>query len=309
MENGELEKIPVVEKGLEQITFFLDLAASLAKIAAEVYGTAALHPHERFVEKDFSRFKGMEHSFFEDTAQACRDNFGMKLEMHGEVRPCEHDEKMLLMGNHPSFIAQWMWGVAVSHLAENTVAMGKKNLLWQPWMAPPLFAWVGALSGKLGFVSRSNHHEAVESSVKNACETVFVPGTAMILFVDKHRFTPENAKTDREKFSGIYPSAGIENWMNYTGMPSSSGVMEVVDATPNVRLINVTSGLDRPEPYNATFHVLIEEVSHKEVFNRGNIIASNKQQNITRKEKAFRGWQIKDFERKNEIIDGWQFNK
>lgn len=302
------EEVPKVEKALQKLGFYKDLLGALTDIAAEVYLTTALHPYDRLVKGDLSRFKGMEHSFFEDASNACKDNFGVELITHGDVRPCAPDERMLLMGNHPTFEAEWVWGEAVSHLAENIIAMGKKNLLWEPWMAPPLFAWVGKLAGKLGFVSRNNHEEAV-ASVRNACKTVFVPGSAMILLTDKHRFTPENSKNDREKFSKLYPGAGIESWMKYTGMPSSSGVMEVVDAVANVRLINVTSGLDRPEPHGAKFHVLFEEVEHEEIFRPENIIPSTNGKDVSERELMLRGWQLKDYERKNGIVSGWQINK
>lgn len=280
----------------QNTAFNMSLVEELLKFTIEVYRRALLG----------EAFDGVEKTPLQNIRAATEEIFGMRTEVHGQVRPCGPEERMVWIGNHPSYETQWITMEAMSRLAGGSRGIGKKELLYNPRYLPPLLAWTAWLANMAAFVSRNNHEAAVKA-VQGACKTILTPDSGVVLFTDKHRPTTERIKDDREKFSGIYPGNGIEEWLQYTCFPSSSGLMQVLDAIPDVRVINFTSALDQKDPNGATFHVAMKEVALDQIFDLTNIRPSSKYESkLSDRERMLRGWMLKDYEAKNAVIKGWQ---
>ncbi len=287
---GTLERI-----GCDTV-FNLSLAGELLEFTAEVYRRALLG----------EAFDGVEKVPLKGIKAATENVFDMRTEVHGDVRPCGPDERMVWIGNHPSYETQWITIEVMSRLAGSAKGVGKKELLYNPLYLPPLLAWPAWLANMAAFVSRNDHQAAVKA-VQEACKTIFTPDSGVVLFADKHRPTTERIKDDREKFAAIYPGNGIEEWLQGTCFPSSSGLIQILDAIPDVRVINFTSALDQQSPHGTTFHVAMEEVALQQIFDITNIRPSEKDESmVSERERMLRGWMMNDYKAKNELIKGWQ---
>lgn len=244
-------------------------------------------------------FQGMERETLRRIKRVTEDAFSLRTEVTGNVRPCDDTERMVWIGNHPTYETQWLTIQAMVQLAENACGVGKSELLWNPVYLPPFLAWPAKLSGKGMFVPRNNHEKAVQV-IRETCSTTFRPNTGVILLTDKHRPTEENIKVDREKFSEKYPGHGIEDWLKYTCFPSSTGLAQVLDAIPNVRVVDFTSCLDRPTPQGATFHIHKEEIPQEMIFDPANLLPETPgEKPISERERMVRGWLLKRYAWKN----------
>lgn len=270
------------------ILFNLDLAGELLKFGTEVYG--------RWLTN--KSYQGMEHETLRRIKAATEACFGMSTKMTGDVRPCGKDERMIWIGNHPTYETQWVTIQAMSELAEKCTGVGKSELLWNPIYLPPFLAWPAWISGKGMFVPRNDHEKAVQV-IKAACQTMFKPNTGVVLLTDKHRPNTERIEADREKFSKKYPGHGIEKW-NYTCFPSSTGLMQVLDSVPHVRVVDFTSCLDRPEPYGATFHIHQREIPQEKIFDPSNLLPDIPgEKPVSERERMVRGFLLKLYRWKN----------
>lgn len=246
-------------------------------------------------------FQGMEHETLRRIKQVTEDAFSLRTEITGEVRPCSDDERMVWIGNHPLYETQWLTIEAMVQLAENGCGIGKSELLWNPIYLPPFLAWPAKLSGKGMFVPRDDHAKAVKV-IQAACQTMFKPNTGVILLTDKHRPTEKYVSADREKFSKKYPGHGIESW-NYTCFPSSTGLTQVLDAVPNVRVVDFTSCLDRPSPQGAVFHINKEEIPQEAIFDPANLLPEIPgEKPVSERERMVRGWLLKRYGWKNNVF-------
>lgn len=283
-----LEKLD--EWGLD-LTFKGGLAEAMMRFGTDVY---------RRILMDES-FQGMEQETLRRIKQVTEDAFSLRTEITGNVRPCNDDERMLWIGNHPLYETQWLTIEAMVQLAENGCGIGKSELLWNPIYLPPFLAWPAKLSGKGMFVPRDDHEKAVRV-IREACKTMFKPNTGVILLTDKHRPTEENIRANREKFSKRYPGRGIEEW-NYTCFPSSTGLTQVLDAVPNVRVVDFTSCLDRPSPQGAVFHIHKEEIQQEVIFDPANLLPEIPgEKSVSERERMVRGWLLKRYGWKNNVF-------
>lgn len=270
------------------IAFKGGLAEEVVRFGTEVYRRLLMN----------ESFQGMEHETLGRIRQVTEDAFSLKTEVTGEVRPCNDDERMVWIGNHPLYETQWLTIEAMVQLAENGCGIGKSELLWNPVYLPPFLAWPAKLSGKGMFVPRNDHEKAVRV-IREACDTMFKPNTGVILLTDKHRPTQQNIEADRKKFSERYPGFGIEGW-DRTCFPSSTGLARVVEGIPDIRVIDFTSCLDRPTPHGATFHIHQEEIPREVMLNPKRllpIIPGEKP--VSEEERRIRSWLVERYGWKN----------
>jgi hypothetical protein len=272
--------------------FNLELTGEVVEFGAEVYRRLAMG----------ESCDGIEHEILARITALTQSCFDMPIEKTGEVQSCGEKERIIYTGNHPTYETQWITIQAMTDLAANGAAVGKSELLWQPWYLPPFLAWPAKLSGKAMFVPRNDHQKAVHV-IKEACQRMFRPNTGVILFTDKHRPTQEAIKNDREKFSKIYPSHGIEDWLKYTCFPSSPGLMQVLDGVPDARVVDFTSGLNKSTPHGATFYIHQEEIPQAVIFDPSNIVdAVQTGKPVSDRELMVRGWLLKRYEWKNKWL-------
>ena len=270
------------------VRFNLSLAGELLEFGTDVYTRL-------FMDESF---QGMEHAVLRRVRELTEECFNLKTVPSGEVRHCGEDERMVLIGNHPLYETQWITIQVMTELVANAGGIGKRELLWNPAYVPPLLAWPAWIADLAMFVPRNNHEEAVHV-IQNACKKMFRPNTGVVLFTDKHRPTQKAMKEDRKEFLEKYPDYGVENW-HYTCFPSSTGLTRVLDGVPNIRVVDFTSCLDRPAPYDATFYVDQEEISQDEIFDPSNRIPEIPgEKPISERERRVRGWLLKRYTWKN----------
>jgi len=278
------------------LLFNLELTGEVVEFGADVYRRLATG----------ESCDGIEHEILARITALTQSSFDMAIEKTGEVRPCSEDERLIYTGNHPTYETQWITIQAMTDLAANSAAIGKSELLWQPWYLPPFLAWPAKLSGKAMFVPRKNHEKAVQV-IKDACQRIFRPDTGVVLFTDKHRPTQEAIKDDREKFSKIYPCHGIEEWLNHTCFPSSPGLTQILDGVPNARIVDFTSGLNQAKPHSATFYLHQEEIPRSVILDPANIVkAVESGKPVSERELMVRGWLLKRYEWKNKWLHARQ---
>lgn len=271
-----MEKNPAAD-----LQFNLSLAGEVVGFGLDVYGRL-------LTGKSCREIHG---PVLERVRNLTQDCYNMPIVETGEVRPCGSKERMVWIGNHPRYETQWAVIQSMTQLATNAAAIGKKELLTNPVYLPPFLGWPVKWAGLGLFVSRKDHAQAVDT-LQEATKTLFLPDTGVIVLTDKHRPTQEAIADDRKKFSEKYPQEGVDEWLQHTCFPSSTGLMQILDAVNEIRVVDFSSFLDP----DGTLHIHKEEIPAATLLNGEN---SNREKNL-------RAWLLQRYRWKNAWMDDLQ---
>ncbi len=269
----------------------------LFKYDAEIYRGAL----KALLKRERPSFPGLPARFAADSAAHAEDFMNYDVETHGEFSEIGEGERGIILSNHPNDPYFWSWcDVAAKKFSPDLRPIGKKGMLYDPRMLPPILGWPAYLGNMMIPINRKNRESAV-SDIRQGCDKILRPGDSLFIFPDGHRPTEKRLTQSREKMAEKYPD--LHETMPYTCFPKSGGLMTALSATMNkpVRILNMTVGSsvdpNSQDPYGSTFHAHGQEVKRNELL--GPNIDPAKQ------EAHLREWLVEEWKRKNQMIEEW----
>lgn len=194
----------------------------------------------------------------------------LKVKTHGNFPKLGKDERGIVFGNHPSDVTLWpLANVIAQSFTSKLKAVAKKEVMYELKTMPPFFGWIGKLSELLIVIDRDDPEAAV-ADIRQACETILVPGTGVVIFPDGHRPTIENLELSHAKMAEKGYSNPSE-LMPHTCFPKPKGLFEILSAMEGhpVRILNTTVGLSAdengPNAFGATINIYGKEVDREEI--------------------------------------------
>ena len=268
----------------------------LFKYDAEIYRGVL----KSLLKREQPSFPGLPARFAADSAAHAEDFMNFDVETHGEFPEIQEGERGIILSNHPNDPYFWSWcDVAAKNFSPDLRPIGKKGMLYDPRMLPPILGWPAYLGNMMIPINRKNRESAV-SDIRKGCDKILRPGNSLFIFPDGHRPTEKRLAESRERMAEKYPD--LDETMPYTCFPKSGGLMTALSATMKhpVRILNMTAGSNVPpqgDPYGSTFHVHGEEVKRSTLL--GPNLDSEKQ------EAHLREWLVEEWKRKNQMIAEW----
>ena len=229
---------------------------------------------------------------------ALRRIMGVKMDIQTNVPPCADDERMVVLGNHPTGNGVSSFGRFITdNLAPYMLAIGKIE-----HMKNPVLGWPLRLARSGVFIDRTpGKNEEAIAAIREACETIFTPQSSMVVFPDRSRPTKKRIEVARQKWAERMPELHVEEWMHHTLFPYSGGLYTILEGTKDVkrRIIDVTTGFNRPDEtvlqasalIDSTLHIRTEDVT-------GQIPIGDVE--------ALREWLIRRWIEKNRMLDEWK---
>ncbi|KKW28880.1 MAG: hypothetical protein UY72_C0059G0007 [Candidatus Uhrbacteria bacterium GW2011_GWD2_52_7] len=188
---------------------------------------------------------------------------GMKTKVDARLRPFRHDERIVVIANHPSLAAAPLFaGILGDLLKRELVFVGKKEHLRNPFVGWPLKLLDAAI-----FIDRSDGEAAINELMREL-PRYFARGAVVVMLPDQYRLTQEKLLADQHKFR----EHGIDTHLfEHTLVPRTGGLRQILLAAgANARVIDVTAGCscrefgndDIPKMPGSTYHFHAEDVPH-----------------------------------------------
>ncbi len=189
--------------------------------------------------------------------------FRTTIKIEATVRPLDPDETALVIANHPSISGAPLiaWFVT-TYLTSRLCVVAKREHLWNP------VGWILWATGAGIFVKRDDPEQSVVA-IRRAFENGQHAQSAIILFPDMRRPSPERIAKDIKRFAGRIPF--VERWLTHTLVPRGGGLHTVLQsfAGRRLRIINMTEAFNVKEYglwdvralLQATFHFRVEDVT------------------------------------------------
>ena len=229
---------------------------------------------------------------------ALRKIMGVQMDIQTDVPPCADDERMVVIGNHPTGNGVVGFGRFITdHLAPYMLAIGKIE-----HMKNPALGWPLRLARSGVFIDRTpGKNEEAIGAIQDACETTFTPKSSMVVFPDRSRPTQKRIEESRKKWAERLPDVKVEEWMHHTLFPYSGGLYTILKGTEEVRrrIIDVTIGFNKPDETVLQAGALIDSTLHIRAEDVTDQIPTN---NII----ELREWLIERWIQKNGMLDDWK---
>ncbi|MCR4312080.1 MAG: 1-acyl-sn-glycerol-3-phosphate acyltransferase, partial [Candidatus Uhrbacteria bacterium] len=177
------------------------------------------------------------------------------------VKPFSKQENIVVIANHPSLAGvpmfTWLLG---EMLNRELVFVGKIEHKNNPFVGWPLRLLDAGI-----FIDRDNRSDALEL-LRTEVPRVFMRGAAIVILADQSRLTAKRLKEDHRKYLGRVDQLDA---FVHTLVPRIGGTRQILLAAgKHVRVIDVTSGIDRPDlgiwdallHFGANFHFHAEDV-------------------------------------------------
>lgn len=292
-----LERLQPARNKLQKAALALSGLPILLKYDAEIYRGAL----KALLKRERAEFPGLPARFVAEASAHAEHFMNLKVETHGEFPQLQEEERGIIISNHPNDPYFWSWcDVAARNFSPDLRPIGKKGMLYDPRMLPPVLGWPAALGNMMIPINRRNRQSAV-NDIRKGCDRILRPGNSLFIFPDAHRPTEKRLTQSRDKMAEKYPD--LAQTMPYTCFPKSGGLMTALSATIQhpVRILNMTVGSsvapNDADTYGSTFHVHGEEVR------RPQLLGANL--NSEKQEAHLREWLVEEWKRKNQMIGGW----
>ena len=252
-------------------------------------------------KSDHSEIPAELSAVLDEIAQRCMQ---LKVKTHGNFPKLGENERGVVISNHPSDVTLWpLANVIAQSFTSKLKAVAKKEVMYELKTMPPFFGWIGKLSELLIVIDRDDPEAAV-ATIRQACETILVPGTGVVIFPDGHRPTEKNLEQSH-KIMAEKRYSNPSELMPHTCFPTSKGLFEILSATEGhrIRILNTTVGLSAdengPNAFGSTIHIFGKEVEREEIL--GTSSDPEEQKKHTGR------YLVRDYiEEKNPMISSWR---